>query len=69
MPAFFARVAISSTPGAWSARRTPMPFMRSRPFFQSSWFKPIWLVPARIITPSSIPFSSHRSSIAKPSAS
>ena len=49
--------------------RTPTPFLRSRPFFQSSWLSPIWVLPARIITPSSVPFSSHRSSTAKPSAS
>jgi hypothetical protein len=70
MPAFFARCAISSTlPGVEMDKRTPIPFLRSRPFFQSSWFKPIWVLPARSITPSSVPFSSHRSSIAKPSAS
>jgi hypothetical protein len=70
MPAFFARLAISSTlPDAEMDKRTPMPFWRSRPFFQSSWFKPICVLPARSITPSSVPLSSHRSSIAKPSAS
>jgi hypothetical protein len=71
MPAFLARLAISSTlPGVVEMdKRTPIPFLRSRPFFQSSWFKPIWVLPARSITPSSAPFSSHRSSIAKPSAS
>ena len=37
-------------------KRTPIPFVRSRPFFQSSWFKPIWVLPARSITPSSVPF-------------
>jgi hypothetical protein len=42
-------------------KRTPIPFLRSRPFFQSSWFKPIWVLPARSITPGSVPFSSHRS--------
>ena len=36
------RFAISSTlPGVEIDRRTPVPFLRSRPFFQSSWFKPI----------------------------
>jgi hypothetical protein len=39
MPAFFARFAISSTlPGVEMDKRTPIPFLRSRPFFQSSWF-------------------------------
>src|SRR5436190_6134112 len=64
MPAFFTRFAISSTlPGVEMDKRTPIPFLRSRPFFQSSWFKPIWLLPPRSITPRSVPFSSHRSSI------
>ena len=53
MPAFFARFAISSTlPGVVEMdNRTPIPFLRSRPFFQSSWLKPIWVLPARSITP------------------
>ena len=51
MPAFMARWAISSTlPGVVEMdKRTPSPFLRSRPFFQSSWFKPIWVLPARSI--------------------
>jgi hypothetical protein len=38
MPAFLARLAISSTvPGVVEMdKRTPIPFLRSRPFFQSS---------------------------------
>ena len=69
MTAFFARSHLVDAARREMDKRTPIPFLRSRPFFQSSWFKPIWVLPARSITPSSVPFSSHRSSIAKPSAS
>jgi hypothetical protein len=71
MPADLSRRASSSTLLAVvdMDKRTPMPLLRSRPFFQSSWFRPTCVLPARSITPSSVPCSSHRSSIVKPSAS
>src|SRR6185503_10359670 len=46
--------------------RTPRPFTRSRPFFQSSWPIQNFVFPARISAPSNFPSFSHLSPIVKP---
>src|SRR5436190_2026912 len=49
--------------------RTPTPFTRSWPFFQSSWPTQNFVFPARISAPINFPAFSHLSPIVKPSTS